>query len=78
MYTDWDILPPHKIKDVHPKWLVIILMLELHCAQNLQHDKLILSDIHVCGNLRDGMTENVLKILMKLSQRFVISQFFSK
>jgi hypothetical protein len=24
------------------------------------------------------MTENVLKILMKLSQRFVISQFFSK
>lgn len=53
-------------------------MLELHCAYTLQRDKLILSDIHICCSLRIGMTENILKILMKLSQRFVIPQFFSE
>lgn len=70
MYTDWDILPPRKIKDVHAK-KVTFYFNNWSCMKTRNYD--VITNIYAffCS-LRIGMTENILRIQMQLNQRFVL------
>jgi len=75
MYTDWDILPPRKIKDVNAKkvWEFSGVMKTL-LYSNFNHAFPYAS---VSFSQKTGMTGNILKILIKLSQRYALSYFLS-
>ena len=74
MYTDWDILPPRKIKDTNAKkvgpWSTI--MIKETCNLILSIGNLLRRALH-CFSPKIGTTGNTLKILMMLNQRFATS-----
>lgn len=71
MYTDWDILPPRKIKDVHAKKVTFQIYFDhTICLQVFYATSCLIHQLLFYDSPKTGMRRNTLMILMMLSQRF--------